>query len=172
MAEKLLGEGPGALRHFYSFLPYRSGNRRNLTPMFRTKNLLCAKEVRNLPLGSGLPILKGLMGAVSTDWRGKALLAWGARVLVAGAVALTLSYLPYRVVAEPGERKLQDMKVELARVRSEISQGKVDVSKRRRHVEALKSDTRTIEDIARQDLQMLYPHEKTLRLSKRKAVGQ
>jgi hypothetical protein len=86
-------------------------------------------------------------------------------VLVATAFALLLSYLPYRIVAEPGERKLQDMQSELRRVRSEIALRQVEVGERRRQVRALKTDTRTIEDIARQDLQMLYPHEKTLRLS-------
>jgi cell division protein FtsB len=110
------------------------------------------------------------MGAVSTDQRGRAYLAWGIRALLAAAVAVALSYLPYRIVAEPGERKLRDMNTELERVRSEIAIGKVDVGKRRRQVEALKSDTRTIEDIARNDLQMLYPHEKSLRLSRGNAV--
>ena len=104
------------------------------------------------------------MGAVSTDRRGRAHLAWGLRVVMAGAIALLLSYLPYRIVAEPGEQKLREMNTELHRVRAEIALSKVEVAKRRRHVQALKNDTRTIEDIARHDLQMLYPHEKILRI--------
>lgn len=133
------------------------------------KNLLWAKEVRNLPPPSALLILMLSMGAASTDWRGKAILVWGLRATVAGAIALVLSYLPYRVVAEPGERKLLEMQTELVRVRSEIASSKVEMEQRLVHVQALKSDTRAIEDIARQDLQMLYPHEKTLRFSQRKA---
>jgi cell division protein FtsB len=139
--------------------------------MTGAKNLLCAKEVRNLPPCYGLFTLNGPMGAVSTDRRGRAHLAWAIRVLFAAAIALTLSYLPYRIVAQPGEQKLRDMNVELRRVRSEIESSKVAVGKRRRHVEALKTDTRTIEDIARHDLQMVYPHEKTLRLSTTSSVA-
>lgn len=105
------------------------------------------------------------MAAVSTEKGGRAYLAWGLRVLFASAVALLLSYLPYRIVAQPGERKLRDMQAELSRVRSEIGLREVEVGERRRRVEALKTDTRTIENIARHNLQMLYPHEKTLRLS-------
>ncbi len=117
-----------------------------------------------MPPRIGLSTLKGLMAGVSTDRRGKAQLAWGVRVLAAGAFALLLSYLPYRIVAQPGERKLREMNAELYRVGAEIALSKVDVAKRRRQVQALKSDTRTIEDIARHDLQMLYPHEKILRI--------
>jgi cell division protein FtsB len=105
------------------------------------------------------------MGAVSTDRSGRAYLAWGLRVVIATGFALLLSYLPYRIVAQPGERKLQDLRSELSRVQSEIAERQLDVGERRRQVRALKTDTRTIENIARQDLQMLYPHEKTLRLS-------
>ena len=105
------------------------------------------------------------MGDASTDRGVRAYLAWGLRVLLASAFALLLSYLPYRIVAQPGEHKLQDMQAELLRVRSEIAHRQVEVGERRLRVQALKTDTRTIENIARHDLQMLYPHEKTLRLS-------
>jgi cell division protein FtsB len=101
----------------------------------------------------------------STEPRGRAFLAWGIRILAVAAVALVLSYLPYRIVAEPGEQKLQDMKSELDRTRLEIGDSQREVAARQRQVQALKTDTRTIEDIARQDLQMLYPHEKILRLN-------
>jgi cell division protein FtsB len=112
------------------------------------------------------------MAAVSTDRRGRAHLAWGLRVLGASAFALALSYLPYRIVSQPGERKLHEMNTELQRVRAEIAQSTVEVAKRRRYVQALKNDTRTIEDIARHDLQMLYPHEKILRIPKRRSGTQ
>jgi cell division protein FtsB len=160
------------VRHCHAFRPERCGNRRNLTLMTRAKNLLCAKEVRNLPPWYGLFTLNGPMEAVSTDRRGRAHLARAIRVFFAAAIALTLSYLPYRMVAQPGEQKLRDMNAELQRVGSEIEMRKTAVGKRRRSVEALKTDTRTIEDIARHDLQMLYPHEKTLRLSTRNSVTQ
>jgi cell division protein FtsL len=50
-------------------------------------------------------------------------------------------------------------------MRLEIAESQTEVAARLRLVQALKTDTRTIEDIARQDLQMLYPHEKMLRLN-------
>ena len=80
-------------------------------------------------------------------------------------IALLLSYVPYRIVARPGEKKLQKMSAELARVQADIENTQADVAERRAFVQALKNDTRTIESIARKNLHMLYPHEKTLRLS-------
>jgi cell division protein FtsB len=138
--------------------------------MFGAKNLLCVKEVRNLPPRLGLLILDGVMEPDSTEPRGRAFLSWGIRVLAVTAVAVLLSYLPYRIVAEPGEQKLQDMRTELARTRLEIAESKTEVAARQRQVQSLKTDTRTIEDIARQDLQMLYPHEKILRIKVPTAV--
>lgn len=105
------------------------------------------------------------MAADSIGQSGRAYLAWGVRGLLACGFALLLSYLPYRIVAQPGEQKLQDMRAELLRVKSEIVERKSEVASRRLQVQALKTDTRTIEDIARENLQMLYPHEKMLRLT-------
>ncbi|MCP4449785.1 MAG: hypothetical protein GY811_31305 [Myxococcales bacterium] len=57
------------------------------------------------------------------------------------------------------------MRQELARVKADIGQTSEELRDRRRRVDSLKNDTQTIETIARQELHMLYPHEKTLRLS-------
>lgn len=89
---------------------------------------------------------------------------WLLRLGIAAAVALALSALPYQQVARKGEGKLGAMQQELARAQAEISRTEDDIVSRRRHVEALKTDTRTVETIARQELHMLYPHEKMLRL--------
>jgi cell division protein FtsB len=105
------------------------------------------------------------MGAVSNE-RSGLWLQWTARVLLAAGVAILLSYLPYRFIGGEGVSKLTEMRAELARVNSDIVRGDSDVRERKLRVEALKNDTRTIEDLARQELQMLYPHEKALRLKR------
>lgn len=89
------------------------------------------------------------------------------RALLAGGVVLVLSYLPYRLVAHRDQGKLESMRSERARVQREIRTHEADLIARRLKVEALKNDTGTIEDIARQELQMLYPHEKALRLKRK-----
>ena len=93
-------------------------------------------------------------------------LSWLVRVALAGGVMILLSYVPYRFVARHDESKLVEMRGELHRVEREISKHETDLAVRRLKVDALKNDTGTIEDIARQELQMLYPHEKALRLKR------
>lgn len=94
-------------------------------------------------------------------------IGWLLRALVAGGVVLVLSYLPYRLVAHHDQGKLESMHNELSRVQREIRAHETDLIARRLKVAALKNDTGTIEDIARQELQMLYPHEKALRLKRK-----
>lgn len=102
-------------------------------------------------------------GVFNTDPR--AWLRWLVRAGVAVGVVLLLSALPYRLIGGTGAGKLGAMRQELSRVELEIGQTSSELKQRRRRVDALKNDTRTIETIARQELHMLYPHEKTLRLS-------
>lgn len=97
-------------------------------------------------------------------------LRWCARAVVIGGVVLVLSALPYQLVGGAGTGKLGAMRQELGRVRTEIGDTSDELTERRRRVDALKNDTRTIETIARQELHMLYPHEKMLRLSDSDAV--
>ncbi len=89
---------------------------------------------------------------------------WFFRAALIAAVVLVLSVLPYQFVGGTGSKKLSAMRAELLRVERETEETRADVRVRRRRVDALKNDTRTIETIARQELHMLYPHEKTLRL--------
>ena len=96
---------------------------------------------------------------VAASW-----IQWGIRVAIAVAIALTLSVIPYRAIG--GNTKLAQMDAELAKVTADIADLKKDVRRRKRFVRALKSDVTTIETIARDELQMLYPHEKTLRLQR------
>lgn len=91
-----------------------------------------------------------------------ALLTWGVRIAVACGVAFALSVIPYRAMG--GNQKLDEMNTQLAAVENEIAATALDLRRRQRLVQALKTDTRAIEKIARDELQMLYPHEKTLRL--------
>jgi len=95
-----------------------------------------------------------------TSW-----LRWILRAAAAVIVVVLLSALPYYGLNKSGSGKLERMQQELDKTQSEIGQTSTDVLQRRRRVDALKNDTSTIEAIARQELQMLYPHEKTLRLS-------
>lgn len=111
------------------------------------------------------------MGGVSTERGLGSWLRWSLRVLIATGAAVMLSYLPYRVVGRSDDRKLANMRAELARVRAETAAIESNLGERRRLVRALKTDTRIIEDIARDELQMLYPHEKTLRLSPGRKQG-
>ncbi len=90
---------------------------------------------------------------------------WCVRAALIAAVVLVLSVLPYRLVGGTGSEKLSAMRGELARVQRETEKAQADVTARRLRVDALKNDTRTVETIARHELHMLYPHEKTLRLS-------
>ena len=103
----------------------------------------------------------GLPSRLTGQW-----IRWSVRAVLASGVVLLLSYLPYRVVARHDEGKLVEMRGELHRVQREISEHETDLAVRRLKVDALKNDTGTIEDIARQELQMLYPHEKALRLKR------
>ncbi len=106
------------------------------------------------------------MGAVSIEARGR-WIRWIYRGLLVGGFVLLLSYLPYRFLAREDQTKLEQMRSELSRVKTEIRKHEADLSVRRKKVEALKNDTGTIEDIARDELQMLYPHEKALRLKRK-----
>lgn len=91
-------------------------------------------------------------------------LRWLLRAGIVAGFVMLLSLLPYRLIGGTGSQKLGVMRQELSRVKSEIGETSIELSERRMRVDALKNDTRTIETIARQELQMLYPHEKTLRL--------
>ena len=84
------------------------------------------------------------------------------RVVAATSIAFVLSVVPYRAMSHGN--KLDQMNTELAKVNDEIAALKEDLSRRKRLVRALRVDTTAIENIARDELQMLYPHEKILRL--------
>ena len=93
--------------------------------------------------------------------------SWIRLLLRAGVVVgvmAALSALPYQLVGDTGDGKLGRMRQELRRARVEMAQIGTELEGRRRQVEALKNDPQSIEAIARTELQMLYPHEKTLRL--------
>ncbi len=87
---------------------------------------------------------------------------WPVRVLIACGIAIVLTFIPYRAMG--GNQKLDEMNQQLTLVEREIAETSLDLTRRMRRVQALKTDTRAIENIARDELRMLYPHEKTLRL--------
>ncbi len=104
------------------------------------------------------------MGARRFTQNSNAWTRWLLRLGVAAALMAGLSTLSNERVPSDGGEKLGVMRQELARARAGIAQTQDDIVSRRRHVEALKTNTLTIETIARQELHMLYPHEKILRL--------
>lgn len=89
---------------------------------------------------------------------------WARRVLLACGVALALGYLPYRVTAAPSADRIDALATELAKTRAAIAELEAKNAERRRTIEALKHDPGAIEDIARDELGMVYPDEIILRV--------
>lgn len=93
-----------------------------------------------------------------------ALRVWSRRLLLACGVALALGYLPYRVIAAPSADRIDALATELSKTRAAIAELERDNAARRRVIEALKHDPGAIEDIARDELGMVYPGEIILRV--------
>src|SRR5688500_18403761 len=87
---------------------------------------------------------------------------WAVRVAAAVALAAALAALP-RAVALDGE-KLDRLGGDVTRAHATIAARKAALTVKRRRVHALKTDPRVIEDIARDDLGMIYPGELVLRV--------
>lgn len=113
----------------------------------------------------GLP--RGANRRKATQRRGTRLVLQG---ILVGLVAVGLRYLPDEYATGPESTKLTEMQDELTRVRKESDALVQDVAARRRVVEALKSDPHAVEDVARAELFMVYPHEVTFRLVERQGA--
>jgi cell division protein FtsB len=89
---------------------------------------------------------------------------WGARLFFAVAVAGAVAYLPYQAQGGTAARRLVEMRADLDRTREAIRELRVANLELRRDIAALKGDPRAIEDIARDDLGMVYPGELVIRV--------
>lgn len=91
---------------------------------------------------------------------------WGARLLLATTIAGGLAYLPYRVLDGPGARRLSAMESDLEETRRAIEELEEKNAKLKRDIGALKKDPHAVEDIARDDLNMVYPDEIVIRVER------
>jgi cell division protein FtsB len=89
---------------------------------------------------------------------------WMARLVMALGVAGVLAYLPYRLLDGPDTRHYNTMQSELHRTHESIRQLRADNRGLRYEIDALKRDSRAIENIARNDLGMVFPGELILRI--------
>lgn len=90
---------------------------------------------------------------------------WGLRLVLAVTVCGGLAYVPYGVVGGPTAEHLQEMRTELQRTRSQARTLRQRNREQRQLVDSLKNDPGAVEDIARSDLGMAYPHEVLYRLT-------
>lgn len=100
------------------------------------------------------------MGVIDTSrpgWR-----IWGRRLVLASLVAVVFGWIPLRPLA--GAENVQALRSGLATTRAEIDELRRDNAERRLLIETLKNDERAIEEIARDELGMVYPGELVLRL--------
>jgi cell division protein FtsB len=126
--------------------------------------LLLAKGVKNLrPEGRIFSIgeAMGLAQRFSTTTHRR----WGMRLAFAFIVAAALSYVPYRLVGGDGATRLSEMESELARTRADSQRLDVENQRKLRAIEALKNDPGAVEDYARSELGMAYPHEVLVRVT-------
>jgi cell division protein FtsB len=88
---------------------------------------------------------------------------WGVRLAGALMLAATIAYLPYHFIGSASGAQLERIEQELGRVRAETDGRRLDNAELRRDIEALRSDTGAIEDIARRDLGLVRPGDIILR---------
>jgi cell division protein FtsB len=92
------------------------------------------------------------------------LATWAARIAAAVALAAALAALP-RALAIDGAR-VDRLTGDVTRAHATIASRKAALTIKRRRVRALKTSPRVIEDIARDDLGMIYPGELVLRVER------
>jgi cell division protein FtsB len=89
---------------------------------------------------------------------------WATRVALAGAFALALAYVPYRLLGGSATAQVARLGGELERVRAASAELRAENAELRREIEALRSDPGAIEDIARDDLGLVRPGELVIRV--------
>jgi hypothetical protein len=94
-------------------------------------------------------------------WPGR----WALRLGAAGALAGALALAPRLIAADDARHgQLDRLTADLARAHATIAARKAALAEKRRRVRALRSDPRVVEDIARDELGMIYPGELVIRV--------
>ena len=79
-------------------------------------------------------------------------------------LATALAYFPYRVLDGSGARKAAELRLQHERTVGASRALAEDNERLRREIEGLKNDVGAIEDIAREELGMVYPGEVIIRI--------
>jgi cell division protein FtsB len=84
---------------------------------------------------------------------------WIFRALAAVALALTFGYLPYRIYARSGFANYLRLRGDLRSIQAQNAKLRGEIDRLQREVEALGSDPRTLERVARAELGWVRPGE-------------
>ncbi len=93
-----------------------------------------------------------------------ALTRWAARVGLAAALAISLAYVPYRLLDPVGTRQIGELRSQLRQTRARRAELEAQNAQYRREIRGLRTDPSVIEDIAREDLGMVRPDEIVIRV--------
>ena len=85
-------------------------------------------------------------------------------MVMATLVAAVLAYLPYKLLDGSGAQKTNALRTQLRRIARDIEHVETDNTQLRRDIHALRTDQSAIEDVARDELQMIYPDEMVIRI--------
>jgi len=86
-------------------------------------------------------------------------LPWIRRALLIAGLAAGLALVPISLSGEASADQVERMRDELDATRSRIRQLQLDTSERALRIDALRNDERAIEEIARDELGMVFPGE-------------
>jgi cell division protein FtsB len=93
-----------------------------------------------------------------------ALRRWIARIGLAAALAISLAYVPYRLLDPVGARHVSDLRSQLRDTRARMAELRSENARYAREIQGLRDDPGVIEDIAREDLGMVRPDEIVIRV--------
>ena len=87
---------------------------------------------------------------------------------MAAALAISLAYVPYRLLDPVGTRQVVVLRSELQDIRARRAELTAENAELRREIDGLRQDPSVIEDIAREDLGMVRPDEIIIRVEAEK----
>lgn len=91
---------------------------------------------------------------------------WAARIGLAVALAISLAYVPYRLLDPVGARQVRDLRSDVEQTRARRAQLELENDQLRREIRGLRDDPSVIEDIAREDLGMVREDEIVIRIER------
>ncbi len=89
---------------------------------------------------------------------------WIARVAAASALAMSLAYVPYRLLDPAANRQIERLRTQLDKTRAETEELRRQTRELVREIDALRNDPSAVAEIARDDLGMVRPDEIIIRL--------